>query len=110
MKLIDSDRLKRVLNKNFGGIGGAAVLKQLIDNQPTVDAVPVVRCGYCKFFHLHPNNYFAENAGIYAKHSHYCDFGKCEADRFNTDFCSYGERKNENGNTECLCYGLESAE
>jgi hypothetical protein len=32
MKLIDSDRLKRVLNKNFGGIGGAAVLKQLIDN------------------------------------------------------------------------------
>ena len=50
MKLINSDRLKRVLNKNFGGIGGAAVLKQLIDNQPTVDAVPVVHCENCKYY------------------------------------------------------------
>ena len=50
MKLINSDRLKRVLNKNFGGIGGAAVLKQLIDNQPTVDTVSMVHCENCKYY------------------------------------------------------------
>lgn len=39
MRLIDADRLSFVLNKNFGHTGGAAVLQQLIDNSPTVDAV-----------------------------------------------------------------------
>jgi len=36
MRAIDGDLLKTVLDRNFGGIGGAAVLAQLIDAQPTI--------------------------------------------------------------------------
>ena len=35
-RLIDADRLKEVLEKNFGHTGGVAVLVQLIDVQPTI--------------------------------------------------------------------------
>ena len=35
MRPIDADRLKVVLEKNFGHTGGASVLEQLIDEQPT---------------------------------------------------------------------------
>ena len=35
MKPIDADRLKAVLEKNFGHTGGASVLEQLIDEQPS---------------------------------------------------------------------------
>ena len=35
VRLIDANRMKIVLEKNFGGTGGAAVLAQLIDMQPT---------------------------------------------------------------------------
>jgi hypothetical protein len=38
-ELIDRERLKEVLKRNFGEIGGADVLRQLIDAQPTVDSV-----------------------------------------------------------------------
>lgn len=37
-RLIDANRLQRVLEKNFGHTGGAAVLRQLIDAAPTVPA------------------------------------------------------------------------
>ena len=36
-RLIDADKLKKVLEKNFGHTGGASVLAQLIDAQPTVE-------------------------------------------------------------------------
>ena len=36
-RLIDADRLKEVLEKNFGHTGGASVLAQLIDAQPTAE-------------------------------------------------------------------------
>ena len=37
MRTIDADKLKKVLEKNFGHTGGASVLAQLIDAQPTVE-------------------------------------------------------------------------
>ena len=37
MRLIDADKLKEVLEKNFGHTGGASVLAQLIDAQPTAE-------------------------------------------------------------------------
>ena len=40
MRPIDADRLKAVLEKNFGHTGGASVLEQLIDAQPTVQPEP----------------------------------------------------------------------
>jgi hypothetical protein len=36
MRPIDADRLKEVLNRNFGHTGGAKVMCQMIDKQPTV--------------------------------------------------------------------------
>ena len=35
-RLIDADKLKEVLEKNFGHTGGASVLAQLIDAQDTI--------------------------------------------------------------------------
>ena len=55
MRLIDADALQRVLlpitfslEREYGSLGGAVsgVMKH-IDNAPTIDAVPVVRCKYC---------------------------------------------------------------
>ena len=40
---IDKERLLRVLDKNFCSIGGAEVLKQIIESQPPADVRPVVR-------------------------------------------------------------------
>lgn len=36
MRAIDADKLKEVLEKNFGHTGGASVLTQLIDAQDTI--------------------------------------------------------------------------
>ena len=41
MRLIDADRLKEVLERNFGRIGAADAMLQLIDAAPTIDAEPV---------------------------------------------------------------------
>lgn len=61
--------------------------KSFIDDAPTIDAVPVVRCRECK--HCDPENY-------------HCDHPMGTAAplrRKPDDFCSYGERKEgvENG-------------
>jgi len=58
MRLIDADRLKAVLEKNFGHTGGASVLEQMIDEQPTIqperergewsDGYRWQRCSLCK--------------------------------------------------------------
>lgn len=38
---IERDRLLKVLEHNFYGIGGADVMRQLIEMQPAADAAPV---------------------------------------------------------------------
>lgn len=38
---IDRDRLLKVLEHNFYGIGGADVMRQLIEMQPAADVAPV---------------------------------------------------------------------
>lgn len=41
-RCIDAERLKKVINLNFGGFGGAQVMMQLIDAQPTESVEPVM--------------------------------------------------------------------
>lgn len=49
MRLGDLDVLKAQLNKlPMMSNWGEAFIPRLIDEQPTIDAVPVVRCGQCK--------------------------------------------------------------
>lgn len=63
---------------NYGENCRLSDVQELIDDQPTVDAVPVVRCGFC--VHLMPD-------------------GMCETFADGSirpsasDFCSYGEDK-----------------
>ena len=49
MRLIDADVLKEDLTRFYDG---EVVARRLIDEQPTVDAVPVVRCKDCKHSQL----------------------------------------------------------
>ena len=91
MRLIDADALQNTLlpittalEHEYGSLGGAVSgCMKHIDNAPTVDAVPVVRCRECKH-----------------RGTDYCIFHiKGEpADeellrKLDNDFCSYGERK-----------------
>ena len=86
MRLIDADELK---GKAFADPddGEYFVYCQDIDEAPTVDAVPVVRCKDCKYYK--PDEY---ECG--------CDFAAGLPYVKAGDFCSYGERKvDENGRT-----------
>ena len=72
MRLIDADALKKDLTRFYDG---EVVARKLIDEQPTVDAVEVVRCRECRW----------------------CNMGECEH-KFGLlvsneeNYCSYGER------------------
>lgn len=89
---IDRDRLLKVLEHNFCGIGGADVMRQLIEMQPATDAAPAVRCRDCKYWHralLKSEDGSPVDFGI-------CDFMKDDIDTDEKDFCSLGERIDKN--------------
>ena len=91
-KYIDRDRVLKVLEHNFCGIGGADVMRQLIEMQPAADAAPVVRCKDCKYWHralLKSEDGSPVDFGI-------CDFMKDDVDTDEKDFCSLGERIDKN--------------
>ena len=75
MRLIDGDKLQR---QEFDGEEACFdyVDAEDIDNAPTVDAVPVVRCKDCKHYDIGGSCII-------------CGFQSRKPD----DFCSYGERK-----------------
>lgn len=84
MRPIDADKLKS--HYAWWPENERTVLDQIVDVQPTIDAVPVVRCWECKY-------YFGDGLGI-------CEMIKsrlaaCQRDvRWNDEFyCAYGERK-----------------
>lgn len=89
MRLIDADALQNILlpittalEHEYGSLGGAVSgCMKHIDNAPTVDAVPVVRCRECEYHNKPP---------CHMKLS----FNWTE----DNDFCSYGERKEGNDN------------
>ena len=71
-------------------------LKFLLNSEPTIEAVPVVRCRECK--------HYEESTGWCMKHSHFVDsngffcypYESPEWKMFKEDdFCSYGERRSD---------------
>ena len=90
MKLIDADALIEDIKSfwdwdSIDGITATTVLKQTINDishAPTIDAVPVVRCGDCKY------GEYREDFDDYE-----CDHSGCGLVFNADDFCSYGERK-----------------
>lgn len=83
MRLIDADVL---IGKVFKNDISYNAFKSLVKREPTVDAVPVVRCKDCKEYISRWNgDYICGRIGSY--------YGNTKPD----DFCSYGERSEENG-------------
>ena len=76
MRLIDADELKEEL-KDMDIVLVKHNVEDLVDEQPTVDAVSVVRCGQCIYFRkgycVHPAQ---DMIPVMAGH-----------------FCGYGERR-----------------
>lgn len=79
----DLDELREMVQAN---------IPRLIDEQPTISAVPVVRCRECRHSSL-PSG-FTQRYGKPGTLS--CHFGPCNRRNVNgNDFCSYGQRKIE---------------
>lgn len=76
MRLIDADELK---GKAFADPddGEHFVYCQYIDEAPTVDAVPVVRCRDCEYIYTDGDGYLAcVKSGLYPDENDYCSRGK----------------------------------
>ena len=78
-RLIDAYSAKEALEYTLVG-DSASMAERVIDSQPTVDAVPVVRCRECKRWESYCNG----KVGLCQKRK-----GVARAN----DFCSYGDRK-----------------
>ncbi len=94
MRLIDADfALSRVKpyssdDENWTVTGGTAIrlIHNAINDAPSIDAVPVVRCGECRKWDSDPDSYGRSDGPK----------GKCMKTfevTSDDDFCSYGERK-----------------
>jgi len=83
MRLIDAD------NVNWGRcpVSGYA-MKEWLAEQPTIDAVPVVRCRWCKSHHW-------EQEPCHGKTVHFCE--KLNAEVTADFFCAAGKRKDGEG-------------
>ena len=90
MRLIDADALKTkaIRCETFKLYDAPVFLKAVgtkeIDKAPTIDAVEVVRCKYCKYYEIHKPKVL-EN----------CERNGYIIPMKPDDFCSYGERKDE---------------
>ena len=88
MRLIDSYSAKEALEYTLVG-DAASMAERVIDSQPAVDAVPVVRCRDCQRWK--PSGSKAGKSFSDMEYIGGCEFTKyC---RRESDFCSYGERK-----------------
>ena len=97
MRLIDADAYKILYGKECPKDCGVCDFDQedcmcgLIDNEPTIDAVPVVRCKDCAYFHPYPFE---------------PEYGSCKyhlgpdlqwEEKKETDYCSDAERLEDVG-------------
>lgn len=92
-RLIDADRLHDCIMDNdiHSGIMSLKNVYEFIDEQPTIDAVPVVRCKDCTYFNAKNS---LETQGICMCGEKEMNYGG-EFYPFADDFCSYGKRKEE---------------
>ena len=103
-RLIDADALKEMIcshvypvvdyfnNKDYGMFWTGGIEK-IIDEQPTIDAIPVVRCKVCKNWRSAPCTYTYKDGTGCKEENTWCVLsgGVVEPD----DYCSKAERKEE---------------
>lgn len=82
MRLIDADAYKKYLDENW-----IVANYNAIDAQPTIDAVPVVRCVDC----VRWNTILDRTKAEYGL----CQIGSQLEATKNDDFCSRGERRTD---------------
>ena len=70
----------------FSGAYDKAVILDLVDEQPTVDAVEIVRCKDCKWWDDFP-------IASATPHIHECSASYTRRGTCVDDYCSWGERK-----------------
>ena len=94
-RLIDADAAKLTANDYAMfrcQLGGLVDVVEFLNDMPTVDAVPVVRCKDCKYHHW-------EQEPCHGKIEHYCELPHMRGiEVFKEFFCYYGERKDGDGN------------
>ena len=83
MRLIDADRLINEFEDTVGSPITRTRLKLQVQNQPTIDAVEVVRCKDCKYFDGECCDRYADETLGYS-HSTQQNF-----------FCAVGERRTD---------------
>lgn len=90
-RLIDADKLEK---QEYWGNERCFdyVDAEDIDNAPTVDAVPVVRCKDCKYYK--ESRVLAPNKFCF-RLKHHTEPGKIGYNFAGNDFCSRGVRRNE---------------
>lgn len=84
MRLIDADAIGNPY-ENTSLAFEFMILKKILDDAPTVDAVEVVRCKDCKY--SSPNGKYGCNL--------ITDDGSREMGLFGDDYCSFGERETD---------------
>ena len=82
MRLIDADKLKR--HYAWWEDDKQRLFDSIVDVQPTIDAVPVIRCRDCKY---------CETMTIFGKDFPACTRSKPAVDVRMDDYCSQAERK-----------------
>lgn len=86
-RLIDADALIKDMEQCCSATQfGRRTAKMCIKRAPTIDAVPVVRCGECVF--AKDDTDYCKNAGRI-----YCSRAGIDLLTRKHDFCSYGERR-----------------
>ena len=92
MRLIDADAAKLALI-GWDTDPTDEEIEYTIDNIPTIDAVPVVRCKDCFHFELIHER---QNQGVCTINTDGYIYMRCD------DFCNYGERKTDGEVTKVL--------
>lgn len=83
MRLINANDIPWWLGCNDDGRTIVYTRATDVDAMPTIDAVPVVRCQYCKHFRRNEMD------------DTYCDRGGGLTDPEEHEFCSYGQRRDD---------------
>lgn len=97
MRLIDANRLLDMLQTNkFAAFCPLDEVISVVDACPTVDAVPVIRCMYCKYqLKSWHTDLRMKNKGywLYGCERNPDPFASHTVEGYDDEYCSYGKRK-----------------